>query len=281
MEILVGNLYDKRESFSNRWLKVDTSCLFMDQYNTTEDCGNLRILDKDVIAVRGDIRKDYCRCGYCGKVFKVGEEEKHFKEMENSKDCNSCWYFKDEREYEHKPELKEVIQREDGTFDEVFTKVMICHHSVKKCTFENGCQMFECRKHKIEYFSNGYFVQHPNGRFDWGIEKWLSINNFYHDFQGRDLWTEISDGYYQYRSKFGRFELYFSLSEMSFTVTGKDFHKVIAKENALRNQYGLLPMDKKTYRKLEQDIGYVINNALYGLKYRKEFYDKYESIFKG
>lgn len=131
MEILVGNLCDKRESFSNRWLKVDTSCLFMDQYNTTEDCGNLRILDKDVIAVRGDIRKDYCRCGYCGKVFKVGEEEKHFKEMENSKDCNSCWYFKDEREYEHKPELKEIIQREDGTFDEVFTKVMICHHSAK------------------------------------------------------------------------------------------------------------------------------------------------------
>lgn len=68
---------------------------------------------------------------------------------------------------------------------------------------------------------------------------------------------------------------------MSFTVTGKDFHKVVAKKNALPNQYGLLPMDKKTYRKLEQDIGYIISNALYGLKYRKEFYDKYESIFKG
>ena len=67
------------------WVDIDTRCLFDNQYNTTEECGNKRIFDVDIKRIEGDVRLGLGKCKYCGAIVKRGEEEKHFAEMEAKK----------------------------------------------------------------------------------------------------------------------------------------------------------------------------------------------------
>lgn len=67
-----SNLRKFIEDNKNKWVDIDTSYLFNNQYNTKE---GFRIFDSQIEEIRGDIREGLFTCGYCGKQYR-GQENK-------------------------------------------------------------------------------------------------------------------------------------------------------------------------------------------------------------
>ena len=51
---------------TGEWVDIDTKCLFENQYNTTEECGNKRIFDGQIQKIENDARVGKGKCKYCG-----------------------------------------------------------------------------------------------------------------------------------------------------------------------------------------------------------------------
>lgn len=60
------------ESLAGKWVTIDTSTLFDNQYNTVEH--NLRIYDGDIERIIDDKRINRGKCGYCGNALKKGDK---------------------------------------------------------------------------------------------------------------------------------------------------------------------------------------------------------------
>lgn len=58
---------------AGKWVNVETDCLFTNQYNTAR----IRVMDRDVEAVRDDARIGKGKCKYCGRLVNAGEECTH------------------------------------------------------------------------------------------------------------------------------------------------------------------------------------------------------------
>lgn len=65
-------VHDWYKANAGKWVTVDTSCLFRDQYNVV-DC-HIRIMDGNVQAVRNDARIGLAKCSYCGRLIKAGDK---------------------------------------------------------------------------------------------------------------------------------------------------------------------------------------------------------------
>lgn len=152
------------------WIEIDTSCLFKDQYNTTD---GRRIFDKDIAAIRDDARQGMGKCRYCGKLVKRGEEEKHFTERERT-GCAGCFWFRD-RVIDSKTTTEKNTSTKGGvkvttmtrTTVERLEKVCTYAESASNCTREN-CTLKKCRAYGIEWFTqdNTFFLKYPNGFSD-------------------------------------------------------------------------------------------------------------------
>lgn len=150
-------------SIRGQWVEVDTTHLFNDQYNLKDY--NVRVMDKDVEAVRDDARPGKVKCGYCGKMFSGMEElTAHYLEEEaNAHKCENCRnYVKcitnvDRSETEHI----------DENGNQVVTTTRVYTWG-KKCN-RNACDKFEHRNHKPFVFTpeNTYFMKYPNGYGAW------------------------------------------------------------------------------------------------------------------
>lgn len=169
-----------------KWVDIDTSTLFRNQYNTAD---GKRIFDKDISAIRDDARRNMGKCRYCGALIKRGEEEKHFTEME-SKGCEGCFWYK-ERAVDSKTST-ETNTTTDENGESVTVQAKTTIETIKRvCTYsENGlanregdCTLKECRRLGISWFTpeNTFFLKYPNGLNDITDFDRLQLNGFRRD----------------------------------------------------------------------------------------------------
>lgn len=219
---------------TEEWVDIDTKCLFDNQYNTTEECGNKRIFDGDIKRIEGDIRLGLGKCKYCGAIVKRGEEEKHFAEMEAKKlkcsmneiETDSCFWksrkYLGETEVSHE-ERTEIV---DGVAKVINVRTMeqkwipYCSHAEK----HGGYTHDEHRKYGIRWFTpeNTYFLKYPNGMADYTVKDLLR-NGW------RQRWEDCYT-YYIYNSALGSYTLSIHLKMDEKTI---DFFTL---ENA-RNRF--------------------------------------------
>lgn len=150
-------------------VEIDTKHLFHDQYNLYPDLNGRaeRIFDGQIVRIIDDARPGMGRCRYCGKMIRRGEEEQHFTD-EESKPCESCWWWQDKLiatdhgpAHESKtvePDGKTVIRKIRTTVD-VYEKH--CSHKEQY----GGCSNCEHRRLGIDWFTpeNTFFLKNPNG----------------------------------------------------------------------------------------------------------------------
>lgn len=178
------NTYNRDlQEIKGTWQEVDTTHLFLDQYNLKNY--EYRILDKDVEAVKDDIRDGIIQCGYCGKTFlSFSEYEKHCDEEEKSS-CVGCWWFRPTYEF---------IKEEEEETEENGEKILIVktyHDYSPVCTFKKTETSYKCthdghRACAPTIFSkeNCYFLKYPNG-YDYYFEnlsteeKWRELGYIY------------------------------------------------------------------------------------------------------
>ncbi len=150
---------DTLRSLRGQWVEIDTTYLFNNQYNLKDY--DIRIFDKDIDAIQDDVRAGMVKCGYCGKQFTNTDDlNAHYLAEENAAhDCENC------RDYvkgisEVKRETTTEIDDEGNKIETHTTKYIYG----KKCRW-SGCNKFEHRNHKPEYFTpqNTYFLKYPNG----------------------------------------------------------------------------------------------------------------------
>lgn len=151
-----------------RWVDIDTTYLFNNQYNTAD---GKRIYDRDIIKIRDDARRNMGKCRYCGAMVKRGEDEKHFAEKEG-KGCSGCFWFR-ERVKDRKTETTtETKTNENG--ERVTVNIRTTTEQVEKvctyCEWADGtrkadCTNKECRQYGIEWFTpeNTFFLKYPDG----------------------------------------------------------------------------------------------------------------------
>jgi len=145
------------------WVEIDTTCLFRDQYNTTD---GRRIFDRDIKEIRDDARANMGKCRYCGALVRRGEEEKHFSERE-SLPCAGCFYFRDHITEREKNTETTTETNERGKRVTV-KKITTVERVEKKCSFCDGrtnCNHKECRAYGVEWFTpeNTFFLKYPGG----------------------------------------------------------------------------------------------------------------------
>lgn len=155
-----------------KWIDIDTTCLFNNQYNTTDD---KRIFDRDILAIKDDARRNMGKCRYCGALIKRGEEEKHFIEREN-KGCAGCFWYR-ERATDTKTstetnttinENEERVTVKTKTTVETLERVCTYSENGRGAERESGCTLKECRRMGVEWFTpeNTFFLKYPNGMND-------------------------------------------------------------------------------------------------------------------
>jgi len=171
------------EENAGKWVDVDTSCLFTDQYNTPGPDG-VRLFDSQIDAVRDDARRDMGECRCCGALVRRGEEEKHFVERENSAcvldasgavltPCASgkCFWLqtrfigkKTEKRHRIFENGREISMIETWQYEEKY-----CSHG-EACKKHGWpvcqCEKSECRARGVEWFTekNTFFLKYPEGR---------------------------------------------------------------------------------------------------------------------
>lgn len=178
---------------TGKWVEIDTSYLFENQYNTTVEYGNKRIFDGDIQKIEGDVRLGLGVCKYCGAMIKKGEEEKHFSERE-SKSCDKCFWYRDKLISSETP-IKEkeevVIDLPNGTQKKTVrtTKTEVRVYE-KVCEYKNDCTKTdctnkECRAYGIKWFTpdNCYFLKYPNGTDDYIFHDWIKGSWNLHGFR--------------------------------------------------------------------------------------------------
>lgn len=146
------------------WVEIDTTCLFNDQYNTTD---GKRIFDAEIVRIVDDVRSGLGKCRYCGAIVKIGEEELHYAEREN-KLCEGCFWYRDALVGKRDRTTTESEERlADG---KVIRQTIITTVETyeRKCSYKNGrtdCTLKECRAYGIEWFTpeNTFFLAHPDG----------------------------------------------------------------------------------------------------------------------
>lgn len=210
---------------TGEWVEIDTTCLFNNQYNTTEEYGNKRIFDGDIKRIVGDVRLGLGKCKYCGKIVKRGEEEKHFLEQEN-KGCDKCFWYRDRVVSEEEPvrENEAVVENlPDGTQKKT-TRTTVTKTTVyeKTCTYNEisysysnraDCSYKECRAFGIEWFTpdNCYFLKYPNGTDDYTLLDWI-----------RNDWTSSHNDtrfvYNQFKNELGSYSLMLYLKADKITI---------------------------------------------------------------
>ena len=172
------------EENAGKWVDVDTSCLFTDQYNTPGPDG-VRLFDSQIDAVRDDARRDMGKCRYCGALVRRGDEEKHFSDREAAacvvddsgvivRPCAAgrCFWMSSRRinektAIEEKSIIngREVVKRTTWEREENF-----CRHADEVGKMSGGyvckCERFECRARGVEWFTekNTFFLKYPEGR---------------------------------------------------------------------------------------------------------------------
>ena len=150
------------------WIEIDTTCLFNNQYNTTD---GKRIFDQDIKAIRDDARAGMGKCRYCGAMVKRGEEEKHFTERE-AQDCAGCFWQSERVTGSNVKTETTVTTNENG--ERVTVKVRTTTDTIEKvCRYAEsygppkgaGCTLNECRRMGIEWFTpeNTFFLKYPDG----------------------------------------------------------------------------------------------------------------------
>jgi len=162
MRALLKNSYRGfKKELAGTWVDIDTTSLFTNQYNTTEEYGNMRIFDGDIERIEDDARIGKGRCKYCGAIVNFGEEDKHF-EQKAERNCEKCFYYG--RVYD---ETKTTEEDDGATI--VKTTVMKYH---KECNYnkdkrhgESSCNNDECKAYDIDWFTpdNTFFLRYPNG----------------------------------------------------------------------------------------------------------------------
>lgn len=181
-------------------VEIDTSCLFNNQYNTTD---NRRIFDAQIARIIDDVRDGLGKCKYCGAIVRRGEEEQHFA-AEEAKPCEKCFWYIDKLIQSDKSEPVVVkIQNEDGTvtvrktFTSTDTYEKYCSHKER---YNGLCKNAEHRMRGIEWFTPGntFFLAHPNG-FDY-----IPLPDNMEDL-GFDLRKELLDA--KYKKKIGSYTL--------------------------------------------------------------------------
>lgn len=147
-------------SLRGQWVDVDTTYLFQDQYNLAGY--SIRVFDKDISAVRNDMRRGMVKCGYCGKQFlNMDALQEHYRQEEESAHCceNCKDYVTGIVDIQH--DKSEEIDQDGNRIETRTTKYIYG----KKCRWEKGCNKFEHRNHKPFIFTeeNTYFLKYPNG----------------------------------------------------------------------------------------------------------------------
>jgi hypothetical protein len=205
---------------SGEWVEIDTSCLFNNQYNTTEEYGNKRIFDGEIQRIEGDVRLGLGKCKYCGAIVSRNDEDKHFLDRE-SKGCDKCFWYRDRIISQEKP-IKEnkvvIVDLPDGTQKKtVHTTETRTTVYEKQCTYSEvgssrtDCTNKECREYGIEWFTpdNCYFLKYPNGTDDYTLQDWI-----------RNEWlgSAMRLVYQQYRKELGSYSLLLHLHSDEKTI---------------------------------------------------------------
>ena len=150
-------------------VEIDTSCLFNNQYNTTD---GRRIFDQDIKAIQDDARPNMGKCRYCGAMIRRGEEEKHFSERE-AQSCTKCFWYRDHVTDRKTETRTEYTTNENGeqtrqtirTTTETICKQCYYNDSSTASRNRATCSNRECRAYGVEWFTpeNTFFLKYPNG----------------------------------------------------------------------------------------------------------------------
>lgn len=173
--------------------QIDTKHLFNDQYNTIGT--DRRIFDRDIAAIVDDVRAGLGKCKYCGTLVKAGEEEKHYQEREENRNCKKCfWNSKKEiRTIEEETENSKIIR---VTYEDFCRYPETSGHRTK-------CTCTECRAYGIEWFTpeNTFFLKYPNGIPKEPIPEELK------NLDRWDFWKGINTADYTLKKKIGSYIL--------------------------------------------------------------------------
>lgn len=191
---------------TNEWVEIDTKCLFHNQYNTTEECGNRRIFDRDIEEIQDDARIGKGVCKYCGKIVEKGKEREHYEQEKNKKcsllESDKCFWKRKKIISQKYTPLKKETSCTGNTFTEVESVETVtefsfcCEHNEKY----GGCTYEQCEKYGINWFTeeNCFFLKYPKGYKSFTIIDFLRFRN----------WRERSKGLYKYHDRnLGSYEL--------------------------------------------------------------------------
>lgn len=186
------------KSIRGQWVEVDTQYLFRNQYKLLTF--PIRVHDKDIDAVQDDERKGLVKCGYCDAQFHSVEDlQAHYEAEENSAHkCENC------RNYVNS--VTDIIHEKSEYIDEQKNRVEVRTTKYvygKKCRWNDGCNKFQHRNHKPEFFTpeNTYFLRYPNGYASYfkslsAPEKWAELGFEWLDNSKAAVFTKLDTGTY-------------------------------------------------------------------------------------
>lgn len=162
-----SNLRDFLKANEGKWLEVETSYLFNNQYNTK----NFRIFDTMVEEIQNEVRHLWCKNKYTGSMVIVGEEENYLQQCRAKirTACEGCfWYEKTNIKRD-----KQEVQVDKNKSVETITTTW-----ERKCSYKDGCTHEEPEKYGFEYFTpkNTYFLRVKNeAPFKALLETWQEV----------------------------------------------------------------------------------------------------------
>ena len=153
---------------NGEWVEVDTKprvdektgleyyIMFEDQYNIVDP--NVRVFDKDIAAIKDDIRPNLVKINYNGWAVPKDKINEYLKILKETKSCEGCFWNR----YKVKDSHRDEVFSENG---EIKTETVVrtfersCSHKEQY----GGCVCDEYEKHGIKNFDECYFVKNPMG----------------------------------------------------------------------------------------------------------------------
>lgn len=126
-----------------------------------------RIVQVNILALKGDDRAKYVQCNSCGTIMVDDPAviEKHFADEEAKKDCAKCTY----RRYSNQVNNKITMNRnEDGTYHitSIFDANVFCgaawpQRAIHDAAVNNSCMFYRCRREGVKSVQD-IFMKNPS-----------------------------------------------------------------------------------------------------------------------
>lgn len=191
----------RRDEKNNAYVWCDATYK-NERYYRTIDGTETEVYETNIVAVEGHTSANYVVCCCCGEVIPNTPEEieKHYKKMEDEKDCTQCRYLSFDSFLNNKK--RQLVDLGDGRYDvtETFTSSLYCNANysrrrVEEVNLRNSCVFYRCRQQGVRP-PRDIFAVYPDA-----FDKAITVDALV-DANGKPLkFDGLDDGYFLYDMK--------------------------------------------------------------------------------